>query len=33
LLKEALQVMTGLYWDLGAGNTPHHTAHNTTQAN
>ena len=29
LLKEALQVMTGLYWDLGAGNTPHHTAHNT----
>jgi hypothetical protein len=22
-LKEALQVMTGLYWDLGAGNTPH----------
>lgn len=22
LLREALQVMTGLYWDLGAGNTP-----------
>jgi len=33
LLKEALQVMTGLYWDLGAGNTPHHTAHNIVQAN
>lgn len=33
LLKEALQVMTGLYWDLGAGNTPHHTAHNTPLAN
>jgi hypothetical protein len=26
LLKEALQVMTGLYWDLGAGNTPHTTS-------
>ena len=23
LLREALSVMTGLYWDLGAGNTPH----------
>lgn len=23
LLREALQVMTGLYWDLGAGDTPH----------
>ncbi len=23
LLREALQVMTGLYWDLGAGETPH----------
>lgn len=23
LLREALQVMTGLYWDLGSGNTPH----------
>ena len=22
VLREALQVMTGLYWDLGAGNTP-----------
>ena len=23
LLREALQVMTGLYWDLGSGDTPH----------
>jgi hypothetical protein len=23
LLKEALQVMTGLYWDLGTQETPH----------
>ena len=23
LLREALQVMTGLYWDLGSGQTPH----------
>jgi acetylornithine deacetylase/succinyl-diaminopimelate desuccinylase-like protein len=23
LLREALQVMTGLYWDLGSGETPH----------
>jgi len=23
LLREALQVMTGLYWDMGAGDTPH----------
>ncbi|MDH5539916.1 MAG: M20 peptidase family dipeptidase, partial [Rhizobacter sp.] len=23
LLREALAVMTGLYWDLGAGQTPH----------
>jgi len=22
VLREALSVMTGLYWDLGAGNTP-----------
>ena len=29
LLREALQVMTGLYWDLGSGNTPH--AHHTHQ--
>jgi acetylornithine deacetylase/succinyl-diaminopimelate desuccinylase-like protein len=24
LLREALSIMTGLYWDLGDGNTPHH---------
>ena len=23
LLREALSIMTGLYWDMGAGNTPH----------
>jgi hypothetical protein len=23
LLREALCIMTGLYWDLGDGNTPH----------
>ena len=23
LLREALQVMTGLYWDMGSGSTPH----------
>jgi hypothetical protein len=23
LLREALSIMTGLYWDLGDGNTPH----------
>jgi hypothetical protein len=23
LLREALAVMTGLYWDLGDGHTPH----------
>ena len=28
LLAEALQVMTGLYWDMGSGNTPHsHLTH------
>ena len=26
LLKEALQVMTGLYWDLGTSDTPHHVS-------
>jgi len=26
LLREALGVMTGLYWDMGAGGTPKHTA-------
>lgn len=26
LLREGLSVMTGLYWDLGAGDTPHHPA-------
>jgi len=24
VLREGLQIMTGLYWDLGAGGTPHH---------
>lgn len=28
LLREALQVMTGLYWDLGSGDTPH--SHSST---
>ena len=23
LLREGLAIMTGLYWDLGAGDTPH----------
>ncbi len=26
LLREGLELMTGLYWDLGAGNTPHQGA-------
>jgi hypothetical protein len=26
LLREGLAVMTGLYWDLGAGGTPHEHA-------
>jgi acetylornithine deacetylase/succinyl-diaminopimelate desuccinylase-like protein len=27
LLREGLQIMTGLYWDLGAGDTPHQPKH------
>ena len=27
LLREGLEVMTGLYWDLGAGGTPHGSSH------
>jgi len=23
VLREALSIMTGLYWDLGSGSTPH----------
>jgi hypothetical protein len=26
VLREALAVMTGLYWDLGAGDTPKNAA-------